>query len=274
MIRDKIKRRIPYIRYSIFVCAAIFAMALCYGILTGYAQQTAAPAKYTEVKYSADSSSYKWEGDDRILMLAGNVKFVQGDTILTADRVDYREQSGTATAAGNLKIRDDRNSASANTAVVYFKEKKGSMFGNVVMTIIPKPAADQSRKTIQSQMKGDITITCEKLDYFYKEKRTVVPSAVKIVQEQRTLTADSAVFSNKDEILELTGNVNAQDGKDKHNFTSPKVRISLKEDNQWIEADKASGTFYIKDEDIESPAEDESQQKSTIPTDNSTKEVK
>lgn len=245
-------------RKTVNIGAAIAAVGIM-ALALANAQQ-AAPAKpaepkYTEIKYSADASSYKWVGDDRILSLKGNVKFVQGDTVLLADKVDYRESTRSATASGNLKIYDDRNTITSDSCSIDFKEKKGALTGNVHMTVKPKQkpqtTADDKNKLL-SEIKDEATITCASVDYFYKEKKAVIPSAVTIVQKTKTITADSATYTGNDELVVLTGNVKALDDKDKHSFTAPKVTMSLKKDNEWIDAEKASGSFFVKDNNEES----------------------
>ena len=222
------------------------------------AQQAAAPKepKYTEVKYSADMSSYKWEGEDRILVLKGNVKFVHDDTTLTADKVDYRESTRTAVATGNMTIKDDQNTITGDDCTVNFKEKKSSINGHVKMIAKPKPAAtDTSKpKDLKSEFKDEAVITCEKVDYFYKEKRGVVSTPLTITQKNRVVTADSAIYLGKEETVQLVGNVKGKDEKEKHSFEAPKVTMSLNDEDQWIEAEKATGSFYVKEEE-EQPAE-------------------
>jgi len=219
--------------------------------------------KYTEIKYSADISSYRWDGEDRILVLNGNVRFEQGDTILLADKVDYRESTKTANATGNLKIYDDRNTITGDLCAVNFKEKKGSLTGSVRMVAKPKPqdssgskpkgdSEDSKPKSLRSEWKDEAVITCDKIDYYYKEKKAVVPSPLTMVQKSRVVTADSATYLGKEEIVQLAGNVKGRDEKDKHTFAAPKVTMSLKEDDEWIEAEKATGSFYVKEEEEES----------------------
>ena len=229
------------------------------------AQQAGSPKpaepKYTEVKYEADQSSYKWVGEDRVLALTGHVKFTHGDTIIYADKIDYRESTRIATTTGKLKIYDDQNTITGEKCTVNFKEKKGTLTGSVVLVAKPKPkpvtaAADTSKpKTLKDEWKDEATITCDKIEYYYKEKRAVVPGPIKMVQKTRTVTADSGTYLGKDEIVQLTGNVKGNDDKDKHSFTAPAVKISLKKDNEWMEAEKATGSFYVKEEDETKPAE-------------------
>jgi len=233
-------------------------------VLSAQQAETAKPAepKYTEIKYSADASSYKWEGQDKILVLKGGVKFIQGDTVILADKVDYRESTRTAVASGNLKIYDDQNTITGETCTVNFKDKKSVLAGGVRLIAKPKPkpeikpdtSAAAKPTSFREEMKDEVEITCDKIEYWYKEKRAVVSTPLKMVQKTRTLTADSATYLGKDEIVQLVGNVKGTDEKDRHSFSAPKVTISLKKDDEWIEAEKATGSFYVKEEES-TPAE-------------------
>lgn len=243
-------------KMTLAAVSAVFLMAMFVtAVLSAQQANNAKPAepKYTEIKYSADASSYKWEGEDKILVLTGSVKFTQGDTIILADKVEYHESTRTANITGNLKIYDDRNTITGETGIANFKEKKCSVTGNVKVVSKPKPKTEPGKTVI----KDEVTITCAKIDYLYKEKKAFVPSPVTIVQKTRTITADSATYIGKDEIVHLVGNVKGQDDKEKHSFSAPKVTISLRDSDQWVEAEKATGTFYIKDDDGEKPATEE-----------------
>jgi lipopolysaccharide assembly outer membrane protein LptD (OstA) len=245
---------------STIVMIAVISV-LVSAVLVAQQPDSAKPAepKYTEVKYEADQSSYKWVGEDRVLALSGHVKFIHGDTIIYADKIDYRESTRIATATGNLKIYDDQNTVTGEKCVVNFKEKKGTLTGNIVLVAKPKPktdtktataAADTSKpKTLKDEWKDEVTITCDKADFYYKEKRAVVPGPLKMVQKTRTITADSGTYLGKDEVVELVGNIKASDEKDRHSFTAPSVKVSLKKDDEWIQAEKATGSFYIKEDD-------------------------
>jgi len=243
------------IKYVFVICT----VALLLGTLKA-AQQDAvskpAEVKYTEIRYSADTTSYRWDGEDRILLLSGNVKFIQGDTTFLADKIDYREKTKTAQASGNLKIFDERNVLTADLCAVNFDEKKATLTGNVHLVAKPKPTPDSkpadgstSTKSLRAEWKDEAVVTCDKAEYYYKEKKAILSGNFKIVQKTRTITADSAVYLGNDEKVELVGNVNGVDEKDKHSFSAPRVVISLKEDDEWIEAEKATGKFYIKEKE-------------------------
>jgi lipopolysaccharide assembly outer membrane protein LptD (OstA) len=219
--------------------------------------------KYTEVHYSADVTSYRWVDNNETLILRGNVTFTQGDMTLTADKVEYQKNSQTATASGNLKITDNRITITADSCSVNFKEKKGILAGNVCITSIPKQKSNttSNKNTLKSNLEGKTVITCQSVEYYYKSKKAVIPTPLTIVQENKTVTADSGTYFVDEERALLIGNVKGIDEKRKHSFTGQKVTVSLKEGDEWIEIEKASGTFYIKEEQ-ESQTESQPTEKS------------
>jgi lipopolysaccharide assembly outer membrane protein LptD (OstA) len=221
-------------------------------------QPKPAEPKYTEIKYSADASSYKWDGQDRILVLLGNVTFLHGDTTMTADRVEYHESTKTADATGSPKIFDPRNTILGEKCSVNFKEKKGSMIGNVKVVIKPKEkpkdASDSRPKSLTSEIKEDTILTCGAIDYYYKEKRAVSPGKLKVVEKNRIVTADSGTYLTKEELVTMVGNVKGVDEKEKHNFSAPRMTVSLRETDQWVQAEKATGSFFVEEEQDTAPA--------------------
>jgi len=249
-------------QYRLALGIASVALLAALGASAATNQQDAAPPKpaepkYTEVKYSADSTSYRWDGEDRVAVLTGSVKFVQGDTTMLADRVEYREKTKTAEATGTLKIYDERNTITADLCTISFEEKKGTLTGNVRMIAKPKPKKEPESddktnaepRSLSSEWKDEAVITCEKVEYYYKSKRALLSGDLKVVQKNRVVTADTATYLGKEDRVELVGNVKGEDEKEKHSFSAPRVTISLKEDDEWIEAEKATGTFYVKEEE-------------------------
>lgn len=244
---------------------ALSCVALALAAVAVVAQQPAKPPaepKYTEIKYSADASSYRWEGDDRVISLKGNVRFIQGDTTVTADKADYQEKTKTAVISGSLKIADPQTTITGEQCTVNFEAKTAALIGKVRMVTKPKSKpdkpADDANKSLKSEWKDEAVVTCDKVEYFYKEKRAEASGNLKIVQKNRVITADAATYLVREETLKLAGNIQAVDDKEKHSFSAPKVTVSLKEGDEWIEAEGASGTFQVKDEDEPAAASSQS----------------
>lgn len=245
--------------------AAVFVLMVSTTVGTQQASTTKlSEPEYMEIKYSADVTSYRWESQDEILILKGNVKFAQGNMTLLADRVEYRKSNQTAIASGNLKITDDQTTITAESCIVNFKDKKGTLSGNVRMVSKPKPKDSENadNTSLKSQWKDEIIITCQKVDYDYKLKKAAIPGPLSINQKDRTLTADSGTYFVAEERALLVGNVVGKDEKEKHTFAGQKVAVSLKAGDEWIEVEKASGTFYVKEEQ-ESKVEEQPAQQST-----------
>lgn len=252
--------------YFCGITAAVVALIVpvSIGAQQTNAQKSSEP-KYTEIKYSADVTSYRWEPQDEILVLKGNVKFTQGDMTLVADRVEYRKNNQTAVASGNLKIEDDRTAITAETCIVDFTNKKGTLSGNVRIVSKPnlKSSENADNTSLRSQWKDEILVTCQKVDYYYKLKKAVIPGPLSINQKDRTVTADSGTYFVSEERALLTGNVTGKDEKEKHTFAGQKVVVSFKAGDEWIEIEKASGTFYVKEEQEPKKVEEQPTQQST-----------
>lgn len=240
------KKALLLLLSTVFICTVVFAQKP--------EEKKQAEPKYTEIKYEADTYSYKWAGDNRILTLSGHVKFMHGDTVMEADKIDYMEETKTADASGNLRIHDERNVVTGDKCSIDFNKKKVVIEGGVNVLAKPKPKteAKDEKKSIKSEIKDEINMACSKLEYFYKDKKGTAFGPLTITQKDRVITADKAEYT--DELLRIIGNVKANDNKDKHSLTASQMTISLKDDNEWVEAEKASGTFYIKEEE-EKPAE-------------------
>lgn len=211
--------------------------------------------KYVEL-LNADSSRFKL-GNEKIYILKGNVKMKQGDTVLNSDSVEYNqnEKVQTAVATGNLKITDPQNEITGEKGTTYFREKRAVVDGNV--KILAKPRAGEAKDT--NSMKGNwkekATITCDKLEYFYKTKVATLTGNLKVVQKGRVVFADSAVYDVKEEQVVLSGNVKGHDDKNQTFASQSDVKVSLKEGNEWIEMKHATGTFRVEIDEEEEPAE-------------------
>jgi lipopolysaccharide assembly outer membrane protein LptD (OstA) len=214
--------------------------------------------KFVEL-LNADSSHFKL-GDKKIYILKGNVKMRQGDTVITADSIEYNQDAEvqTAVASGNLKITDPKNEITGNKGTVYFREKRAVIEGTVKIVSQPKSAEASNSSGIKANMKNPTTITCNNLEYLYKTKIAKLNGQLKIMQKDRTVTADSAVYQVKEELVTLNGNVNGKDEKNQ-TFSAPgEVKVSLKDGNEWVEMKNATGTFRVEidDEDEPQPASD------------------
>ena len=230
------------------ICVSILAALAGTTLAEGPKPADAPSYKYVEVR--ADKTRYKY-GDSEIAILTGNVKITQGDTVLTADKIEYNENEDiqTAVATGSVKIVDPDAEITGDKGIAYFNEKRAVIDGNikVVAKLKPKPA-EKDKKTIKSEWKDKAVITCDKIEYFYKKKEASAVGNLKMIQKDRTLTAGQAFYQVKPEIITLSGGVKGRDSKGQ-TFSAPgKVTASIKDGDEWIEMEHAVGTFRIKEE--------------------------
>ena len=235
----------------------VFGAALAAVTLTIAAEEQKAPKepsyKFVEL-LNADSSHFKL-GEKKVYVLKGNVKMRQGDTVITADNIEYNQdaQIQTAVASGNFKIVDPKNDITGEKGTAYFREKRAVIDGAVKIVAQPKSGEASASGSIKAEMKDVTTITCDNLEYLYKSKVAKLNGHLKIVQKNRVVTSDSAVYQVKEELITLNGNVNGKDEKNQ-TFSAPgQVIVSLKDGDEWMEMKHATGTFRVEVDDEEEP---------------------
>jgi lipopolysaccharide assembly outer membrane protein LptD (OstA) len=216
--------------------------------------------KYVEL-LNADDSLLKF-GNEKIHIYKGNVKIRQGDTMLFADSVEYNENDKiqTAVATGNFKVTDPQNDITGTKGITYFLEKRAVVEGNVKILAKPKQGQVKDPNSAKAKWKDPLTITCDNLEYLYKKKIATLTGHLNVVQKGRIITADSAVYQVKDELVTLKGNVSGKDEKGQTFSTPEDVVVSLKDGQEWIEMKHATGTFRVEVDDEEEPAKADAQQ--------------
>jgi lipopolysaccharide assembly outer membrane protein LptD (OstA) len=217
--------------------------------------QTEKPVKYLDIDVEADQVVWNRKKDKAKLI--GNVVLTQGDTVLKANMVDYDEASQSAVAQGSPHVINPQNDLTGDTIQVDFGKKAAVVKGNVKVISRPKEttqATQTDKKSLKDQWKDPMTLLCDQVEYFYKAKRMVASGNLKIIQKDRNAVAEQAVYTQKDEKVVLTGHVKCDDSKGQ-TFSSPKVTISLKQGDDWLEAEKVKATFKIKDDTDEEQSE-------------------
>ena len=229
--------------YKIII--SVLIMTICAGLFwtTCFAQKDAAPIAKKQPETasgSADLIKSIW-GDNKKVLMKGNVVFVHTDTTVKSDMVEYDQNSKIAVSPGKLSISNPECDIFADKGSVDFKNKTSFMENNVKLLVKPKESDNKSLPDINKPT----TITCSKLEYKYKAKLAVLSGMVKFEQENRWITANSAEYDINKEILVLKGKIHGED-RDGQTFSAPeKVIISLKKGDEWMEAPNSKATFKI-----------------------------
>jgi lipopolysaccharide assembly outer membrane protein LptD (OstA) len=240
------------------IILAILAAAICAFFAASILaqEQSAATAPKQKEVVSIDGDKWKWKGGDKtsVYTITGNVIIKQGDTTVTATKAEYDEKAKIAVIDGGVKIVDPENQITGDKATTYLNDRKNVVEGNVKMIGIPK-TTDTGKDAAQmsTKLREPTTITCDKLEYLYRKKIATISGHLKIVQKDRTLVGEHAVYDVNQQVVTLTGGVHVTDEKGQ-TFTSPgEIRASLKEGSEWIESGTGSATLHVNIDEEKEP---------------------
>lgn len=174
---------------------------------------------------------------------------------IQADEIIYDEEKETATAQGNLKLRDEENEITAPLLSVDLKEKIATLEGGVVIINTRKPKKEEKEeKGLKKYWKDRTVINCQKVTYNYKDKVASLEGGVVITQEDKELRAEKATWWDKENKVVLEGGVFLKD-KEGQSLRCVKLTIFTKEGEEWLEMEgPLSGTFKVKEKKTETSA--------------------
>jgi len=177
--------------------------------------------KETVVNISADNVIYDKSTDN--MVFKGNVIITQEDITLTAQEADFDVDKKIGQIKGDIKLVQSDITITGETLEAFLNDKR-YIFQEKVILI-------QERKD-KEEKEDNITWNCNKLEIFTDTQDLTATGEVKILKKDYTITAEKAVYNDKEQKITLTG----------------KVRIE-EESGRWITGDKA--VFYIDSERLE-----------------------
>ncbi len=228
------------------------------------------------VRYDADAKKYiltdipsGQPGDEY-----EQVIYKHKDVTLYCDRSEYDEAKDTGIAIGHLKVTAKDAIITGTTVTADFGKKIITISGNVVIVAQKKrpqsrqqsshqagteagsgnqaPAEGQKTQAKGNQEEGlekykykKTTIWCDRIEYHYDDKQRVayIRGPLKAVQEDKTAWADKAIYHERDDILEVEGNVRVV-SKEGDEFRCPRAVIAL--DDNWMEVERVEGLIVRK----------------------------
>lgn len=214
-----------------------------------------------------------WKGRARSqndILKVSDLQVLDGDTEMNAKSAELDNEQQHVVATGNLLLKDPRAELTGDKLEAWLDEKRALLTGSVRLLVKPKENGDQKpsaakrletgtqppdeeeKFTLENVKKYPIVITCDRIEYFYRKKAASLTGSLKATQtlrngKVRTLTADRAEYDQKKEILTLIGNVRIEFEKGK--LLTPKVVVSVKEGDEWFEADPGSGVITVDEEE-------------------------
>jgi lipopolysaccharide assembly outer membrane protein LptD (OstA) len=185
------------------------------------AQEEKKETEESMVNIQADNVVYDKSTDKMIF--EGNVIITQEDITLTAQEADFDVDKKIGQIKGDIKLVQSDITITGETLEAFLNDKR-YIFQEKVKLI-------QERKDKEDK-EDNITWNCNNLEIFTDTQDLTATGEVKILKKDYTITAEEAIYNDKEQKITLTG----------------KVRIE-EEDGRWITGDKA--IFYIEIERLE-----------------------
>lgn len=174
------------------------------------------------VNIQADSVTYDKSTDKMIFK--SNLIITQEDIVLTAQEAEFDVDKKIGNIKGDIKLVQTDITITGETLEAYLNEKN-YIFQEKVKLI-------QERKD-KEEKEDNIIWNCNKLEILTDTRDLTATGEVKIFKKDYTITAEEAVYNDKEQKINLIG----------------KVRIEEKEGGRWITGEKA--VFYIETEKLE-----------------------
>ena len=190
-------------------------------ILLSFCASAQEEKKESVVNIQADNVIYDKSTDKMIF--GGNVIITQEDITLTAQEADFDVDKKIGQIKGDIKLVQSDITITGETLEAFLNDKRYIFQGKVILV--------QERKD-EEDKEDNITWNCNSLEIFTDTQDLTATGEVKILKKDYTITAENAVYNDKEQKITLVG----------------KVRIE-EESGRWITGDKA--VFYIDSERLE-----------------------
>ncbi|PKM92938.1 MAG: hypothetical protein CVU80_00705 [Elusimicrobia bacterium HGW-Elusimicrobia-4] len=155
-----------------------------------------------------------------ILEFIGNVKFVQQNLTITADKMKSNEKTGIVEGYGNITVHYSSGSQNTYAWGNNAKYNKNSGFGIFTGNI--------KVKKILHDTTASLDLTCDELEVFEFGDRFHAIKNVKIIQPQTEATSNEAFYNHKTKEILLTGGppkITKFDEKGQTEFSADQITI-------------------------------------------------
>jgi len=190
-------------------------------IIFSLAQEEKKETEESVVNIEADNVTYDKSTDKMIFK--GNVIITQEDITLTAQEADFNVDKKIGQIKNDIKLVQSDITITGENLEAFLNDKKYIFQEKVTLV--------QERKD-EEEKEDNITWNCNNLEIFTDTQDLTATGEVKILKKDYIITAEKAIYNDKEQKITLTG----------------KVRIE-EEAGRWITGDKA--VFFIDSERLE-----------------------
>ncbi|MDH7571185.1 MAG: hypothetical protein QHJ73_16535, partial [Armatimonadota bacterium] len=222
--------------------------------------ESQAPTKERErtLKISAPNGTAVYSESTRTYIITfATVELPDSDAVLRADRIEYNEEENWVRATGKPRLWDRYNELTADMLRADMDAKSAEATGNVRLVTRPKEAQTEAGRKARERIKEPLTVLCDRMVYFYKEKRGTATGNLRITQKDkrgdRVATGERLSYDGNEETITLEGKVRVTNTRGE-GFNCSRVIITFKEGAEGFEMEGLEhGTFFVK-EKSEEPA--------------------
>jgi lipopolysaccharide export system protein LptA len=211
--------------------------------LIGEAATTEEPVRATGDNIHGDTAK-------KITYLQGNVRFVQGATVITTDKATVYTEQKQVTLEGRVKLVNKDGTVTAEALDYNFRKKAGTFRGNVALRRKAVPAQDNKVQ------KDPFTLYGDEL-FLDTQTKNFTATRGRFEHQDFRGTADQISYSDSDEEMVFSGHVDLKRTKGEA-IRGEEVRIYLK-DKSFTAADNVSVQIEVDDDEADQKKKDQGQ---------------
>lgn len=208
--------------FSRFLLTFVILFLIIFLSFSASAQEEKKETEESVVNIQADNVIYDKSTDK--MLFEGNVIITQEDITLTAQEADFDVDKKIGQIKGDIKLVQSDITITGETLEAYLNDKRYIFQEKVILV--------QQRKDKEDK-EDNIIWNCNNLEIFTDTQDLTATGEVKILKKDYIITAEKAVYNDKEQKIDLIG----------------KVRIEEEEGGRWITGEKA--VFYIDSERLE-----------------------
>lgn len=191
----------------------------------------------------------EWTVDEKTgITTARDFTYTEDDMVVTGAKARYNKNTSVLDANGNLVLDDPKHHVTGDKAHVdnSRKAKLAIFTGSVVIVLKPKAQpADAPANDVASEKGKGGTITCDRVDDYYKKQFVILRGHLTFKQKitkkdghtvERTLTADHAEYDGKHDKMHLFVPVEMTDSDGQEAHFEQDVFVGTKEGEETLDS--------------------------------------
>ncbi len=213
--------------------------------------QAAAPPADDKLHFAGSGSSF-YSDNNSVLTIDGPVVITKGSVTMRTVGVIYNQKTQIATAQSPVTINDNQNTLTGTHGSLNVGNHVATLTGDVHMSAVP--AANPGKSAVNAQANQPTNLVCNHLTYNYRTKLADADGNLKVLQKDRTVTADTGHYDVNAQLITMHGDVDGRSTDGKH-LHAPEAVVSVNPADEWIQVKgPITYEFTVSDQDNPLPA--------------------